>query len=68
VKIKTNRVLIDAEAGASDELPPLVRQSFMDGRYSLSTRMEEKESQILLEQFIAMGVVVKDEVLDTDSD
>jgi hypothetical protein len=68
VKIKTNRVLIDAEVGASDELPPLVRQSFMDGCYSLSTGMEEKESQVLLEQFIAMGVVVKDEVLDTDSD
>jgi hypothetical protein len=30
--------------------------------------MEEKECQILLEQFIAMGVVVKDEVIDIDSD
>jgi hypothetical protein len=30
--------------------------------------MEEKECQILLEQFIVMGVVVKDEVIDIDSD
>jgi hypothetical protein len=29
--------------GASDELPLVVRQCFKDGRYSPSTRMEEKE-------------------------
>jgi hypothetical protein len=66
--IKTNRVLLDAEAGDSDELPPLVRQSFKDGCYSSLTGMEEREWQIMLEQFIAVGVVVKDEVIGIDSD
>jgi hypothetical protein len=28
----------------------------------------EREWQIMLEQFIAIGVVVKDEVIDIDSD
>jgi hypothetical protein len=41
--------------GASDELPLLIRQSFKDGRYSPSTRMEEVEWQIMLEKFIASG-------------
>jgi hypothetical protein len=30
--------------------------------------MEEREWQIMLEQFIVMGVVVKDKVIDIDSD
>jgi hypothetical protein len=68
MNIKANRALLDVEAGASDELPPLVRQSFKDGRYSPSTGMEEREWQIMLEQFIVMGVVVKDKVIDIDSD
>jgi hypothetical protein len=63
-----NRVLLDVEAGDSDELPLLVRQSFKDGQYSPSTRMEEREWQIMLEQFIATSVVVKDEVINIDSD
>jgi hypothetical protein len=50
-----------------DELPLLVRQSFKDGKYSPSTGMEEKEWQIMLEQFIAKGVVIKDEVINIDS-
>jgi hypothetical protein len=67
-KVKTARVLLDAEAGASDELPPLVKQSFKEGRYSSSTGMEVVEWQIMLEQFIAMRVVVKDKVINIDSD
>jgi hypothetical protein len=63
-----DRVLLDVEAGDSDELPLLVRQSFKDGRYSPSTGMEEREWQIMLEQFIATSVVVKDEVINIDSD
>jgi hypothetical protein len=66
-KVKTDRVLLDVEAGGSDELPLLVGQSFKHGRYSPLTGMEE-EWQIMLEQFIAMGVVVKDEVLNIDSE
>jgi hypothetical protein len=56
------------EEGPSDELPLLIKQSFRDGRYSLLTRMEELELQIRLQQFIASGVVVKNEVLNVDSD
>jgi hypothetical protein len=54
--------------GASDELQLLIKQSFRDGRYSPSTRMEELEWQIMLQQFIASGVVVKNEVINVDSD
>jgi hypothetical protein len=68
VKIKTNRVLLDVEMGASDELPVVIRQSFKDDRYSPLTGMEEREWQIMLEQFIASGVVVKDEIINVDSD
>jgi hypothetical protein len=60
--------LLDVEAGAFNELSLLVRQSFKDEWYSPSMRMEDREWQIMLEQFIAMGVVVKDEVIDIDSD
>jgi hypothetical protein len=67
VKVKANKVLLDAEAGASDRLLPLVKQSFKEGHYSPSTGTEE-EWQIMVEQFIAMGVVVKDEVINIDSD
>jgi hypothetical protein len=63
-----DRVLLDVEMGASDELPLTIRQSLKDGRYSPSTRMEEREWQIMLEQFIMTGVVVKDEIISIDSD
>jgi hypothetical protein len=42
-KIKTNKVLLDVDAGASDELPLAIRQSFKNDRYSPSTGMEERE-------------------------
>jgi hypothetical protein len=54
--------------GALDELQLLIKQSFRDGRYSPSTRMEELEWQIMLQQFIASGVVVKNKVINVDSD
>jgi hypothetical protein len=61
-------VLLDVGAGASNEFPLAIRQSFKDGRYSPSTSLEEREWQIMLEQFIASGVVVKNEVINVDSD
>jgi hypothetical protein len=67
-KFKTGRVLLDAEVGASVELQPLVKQSFKEGHYSASTGMEDSEWQIMMEQFIAMGVVVKNQVINIDSD
>jgi hypothetical protein len=68
VKIKTDRVLLDIDLGASDELPLIIKQSFKDGRYFPSTSMEEREWQIMLEQFIASGMVVKNEIINIDSD
>jgi hypothetical protein len=67
-KAMANQVLIDVAAGASDELPLLVRQSFKDGQYSPSTGMEEIEWQIMLEYFVVSEVVVKDEIINIDSD
>jgi hypothetical protein len=63
-----NRLLVDVEVGASDELPLLIKQSFRDGRNSPSTGMEKLEWQIMLQQFIVSGVVVKDEIVNIDSD
>jgi hypothetical protein len=65
--VVADQVLVNVEAGASGELPLLIRQSFKHGRYSPSTDMEEVEWQIMLEQFIASGVVVKDEIINIDS-
>jgi hypothetical protein len=67
-KAMANWVLIDVGAGTSNELPLVIRQSFKDDRYSPSTGMEEIEWQIMLEQFVASGVVVKDEIINIDSD
>jgi hypothetical protein len=61
-------VLENVEVRGSDELLLIVRQSFKDGRYSPSTRMEEIEWQIMLERFIASGVIAKGEVINIDSD
>jgi hypothetical protein len=59
-KIKIDMVLLDIGEGASDEHLPAIRQSFKDGRYSPSTSMEEREWQIILEQFIASGIFCKE--------
>jgi hypothetical protein len=63
-----DQALIDLGAGTSDELPLVIRQSFKDGRYSPLSGLEEIEWQIMLEHFVASGVVVKDEIVDIDSD
>jgi hypothetical protein len=52
---------------SSNELPPLVKQTFKEGRYFPSTGMEVDEWQIMLEQFIAMGVDGKEKVINIDS-
>jgi hypothetical protein len=68
MKVVADLVLLEVETGASDELPLTIRQFFKDGRYSPSTRMEEVEWLIMIEQFIASGVVVKNEVISIASD
>jgi hypothetical protein len=66
-KVMAEQALIDVGVGTSDELPLVIRQSFKDGRYFPLTRMEEIGWQIMLEQFVTSGVVVKDEIIDIDS-
>jgi hypothetical protein len=68
MKFVANSTSLDVEEGASDELLLAIRQSFKDGRYSPLTGTEEVEWQIMLEQFIVSGVVVKNEVINIDSD
>jgi hypothetical protein len=63
-----NQALVNVEAGTSDELLLVLRQSFKDDRYSPLTGMEEIEWKIMLEQFVASGVVVNGEIIDIDSD
>jgi hypothetical protein len=67
-KVKTDKVLLYVDVGTSDELPLAIIESFKDGRYSPLIGVEEREWQILLEQFIASRVVVKNEVINIDSD
>jgi hypothetical protein len=68
VKAMADRVILDVEMGACNELPLVFRQPFKGCRYSPSTGMEEVEWQIMLEQFIASGVVVQNEIINIDSD
>jgi hypothetical protein len=67
-KAMADQALVNVGVGTSDELPLVLRQSFKDGRYSPSAGMEEIEWKIMLEQFIESGVVIKDEIIDIDSD
>jgi hypothetical protein len=68
-KVVADRLLVDVETGGPSKLPLLIKKSFRDGRYSPSMiRMEELEWQIMLQQFIASWVVVKDEIVNIDSD
>jgi hypothetical protein len=46
----------------------MIRQSFKNVRYSPSTRIEEVEWQIMIEKFIASGVVIKNEVININND
>jgi hypothetical protein len=68
MKVVADLVLLEVEMGASDELSLTIRQFFKDGRYSPLTRMEEVEWLIMIEQFIASGMVVKNEVISIASD
>jgi hypothetical protein len=47
-KAMADQALVNVGVGTSDELPLVLRQSFKDGRYSPSTRMEEVEWKIML--------------------
>jgi hypothetical protein len=57
VKNKAMRILADA-AGA---ISPRMRRSFVHRQYSPSTNMDHSEYEIILEELIRMGFLVKHE-------
>ena len=59
---KADKILADSEAGTSEVLPPRIRDSFLEMRYSPSTGMERSEWEVIFEQFLSMGLIVKEEV------
>jgi hypothetical protein len=67
-KAMADQDLVNVGAGTFDELLLVLRQSFKDDRYSPWTGMEEIQWRIMLEQFIVSGAVVKDDIIDIDSD
>jgi hypothetical protein len=68
MKDKTAKFLIDSKAGTSDDLPHCVRRSFNERRYSSSTGMDRSEWEIILEQLLVMGLILKEEVVSDDND
>jgi hypothetical protein len=59
--------LFDIDTGASDELSFVIRQSFKDCCYTPSTAMEEAVADNV-GAVIVSGVVVKNEIINIDSD
>jgi hypothetical protein len=68
VKDKVVKILAASEAGTFGDLPPRTRDSFLERRYSPSTGMESNEWEIILEQLLVMGLIVKHEVVSDDDD
>jgi hypothetical protein len=66
VKDKTRRILADSEVGSSGDLPPWIRNSFLERRYLPSTGMDHSECEVILEQLLAMRLIVKQEVVSDD--
>jgi hypothetical protein len=63
-KSKAARILTDA----SEYISPHIKRSFVKRRYSPSTSMDWRECEIILEQLIIMGYVVKQEVVSEIDD
>jgi hypothetical protein len=68
MKYKVVRVLAHSEAGTSSDLSPHVRRSFIERRYSPSTGLFRNHWEIILEQLLAMGLIVKEEVVSGNND
>jgi hypothetical protein len=65
-KDKARRILIDRQVGASGDLPPQVRNSFLEQWYLPLTRMHHSKWEIIVEQLLAMGLIVKQDVVSDD--
>jgi hypothetical protein len=61
-KAKDRKILLDSEAGTSGALPRRIQSSFLEGRYTPSTGMDISEWQVIFEQFVDMGIIIKSEV------
>jgi hypothetical protein len=61
--------LIDI-AGTSNigSISPRMRRSFVERRYLPSTGVEHSEWEIILEQLIHMGYIVKEETVSDDNE
>jgi hypothetical protein len=60
-KEKAAKILAASEARTSGDLPPRIRDSYSPG-------MECSEWEIILEQLLAMGLIVKQEVVSDHHD
>jgi hypothetical protein len=64
VKNKVSRIL----ANPSRVISPRKRHSFLDRQYSPSTGMDQSEWEIILEELIHMGLLVKQESVSEGED
>jgi hypothetical protein len=64
--VKNNAVRILADA--SGAISPCMRRSFVDRRYSPSTGMDRSKWEIILEEIIHMGFIVKQEPVSEGDD
>jgi hypothetical protein len=62
-KNKAARILDDSKRGACGDISSRMKRSFVEQQYSSSTGMDKKEWEIILEELIIMGYIVKHEVV-----
>jgi hypothetical protein len=61
---KATQILADA----SSDISPRIKRSFVERWYSPSTGMDWSEWEIILEQLLIMGLIVKEEVVSETDD
>jgi hypothetical protein len=58
---KAKRILLDSEAGTAGVGSVQIQNSFHEGLYSPSTGLDLSECQVLFDEFLVMGIIVKSE-------
>jgi hypothetical protein len=64
MKNKATQILVDAPGA----ILPQMRRSFVDRQYSASTGLDRSEWEIILEELICMGFIVKQEPISEGGD